>query len=112
MAAQTLDIFTETTGYANATNIGGSRYPLWVQQAFTPNNFVGTTTPTTLGLLSVPPTYDQIAPAGNGMNAGAANALASRNPWSPGKSPTPMIIVGLIIGVLGIHFLYYRKKRR
>lgn len=111
MRGQTLDVFSETTGYANATNIGGSRYPLWVGQAFNPNNYVGTTTPVPLGLLSVPPTYDQIAPTGAGMSQGASNALASQFPWSPGKSPTPLIIVGLIVSVIGLHFLYFKRKK-
>lgn len=111
--AAMLDVFSESNGYDNATNIGGSRYPLWTSQAFNPNNFVGQTTPVPLALLSVPPTYDQLPQNGSGGNGSSAyGSLASMKPWSPSASPTPHIIFWLVVGVLGIHFLYYSKKKR
>jgi hypothetical protein len=103
-------------GYADTWDVGGSRFGLWAQSAFSPNSYVGTTTTVPLAVLSAPPTYSQLG-GGSSTAAGlggyspvASNAGA--NPWSPKHSPLPMVIVGFIVGLWGLHWLYYKDKRK
>lgn len=99
-------------GYADTYMIGGSRFPLWAQMAFDPNAYVGTTQVSTLATLSAPPTYSQL---GSSNYAGMSNPMvanAGSNPWSPVQSPTPLILVALVLSLFALHWLYYKERRR
>lgn len=100
-------------GYADTWNIGGSRFPFYSEQAFDPYAYVGTTTVVPMALLSAPPTYGQLDSASASYgSAGRGSRIANSAPWSPSKSPLPLTIAALVIGVVVFHWLYYKDRRR
>lgn len=111
--ANTLAVDEVQQGYADTWNIGGSRFPFYSEQAFDPYAYVGTTTVVPMALLSAPPTYGQLdAASASYGSTGAASRVANANPWNPGKSPLPMTIAALVVGVLVFHWLYYKDRRK
>lgn len=109
-----LPTFEYQQGYADTWDVGGSRFPFWSSMAFDPDAYVGTTTVVPLAVLSAPPTYGQMGGQGgtygNLSSPVAANAAA--NPWNPKHSPTPIIIVALALALYGLHWLYYKDRRK
>lgn len=99
-------------GYANTVDIGGSRWPFYANDAFNPYAYVGTTTVVPEALLSAPPTYGQLN--GNYVNGAMPTAgnVAASNPWSPSTSPLVYVIVALVVGIYGFHYLYYKDRKR
>ena len=104
-------------GYEDTWNIGGSRFSLWASSAFDPDTYVGTTTVVPTAVLSIAPTYSNLAAGVGGTYAGApggdvvAAGQAAQNPMSLQKSPTPIVLGSLLIAVVGIHWLYYRERK-
>ncbi|MGH7239269.1 MAG: hypothetical protein ACREHG_04280 [Candidatus Saccharimonadales bacterium] len=110
--AKTVPVYSQSQqGYVNTVGVGGDRFSFLPSSMFNPRPLVGVTNPVPLALLSVPPTYGQLGTlAGNGR--GNIAATAGANPWSPSASLVPWVIFALIISVLGMHWLYYRKRAR
>lgn len=99
-------------GYADTWNIGGSRFALWSEDAFDPQAYTGITSPVPLALLSIPPTYGEMdSVSQNYSGTGQASNNAGAAPFSFVHSPTPWIVVGLIVGFVALHKLYYSKKK-
>jgi hypothetical protein len=109
-----MPVYENEQGYIDTWGIGGDRFSFLPQSMFTPAPFVGTTSPTTLGLLSIPPTYNQLQIAN--QQAYGGGSLASQQgaaaPFDPRKSLVPWVVVGLLLGVWGIHQMYYKGRHR
>ena len=111
--AAVLPISEFEQGYFDTWNIGGDRFAFLSRSMFDPTAFVGTTDPTTLAVLSVPPTYDELPIGGvNGSPGSQARAVGAANPWAPKASIVPWVLLGVFVGWLGIHVLYYHKRKR
>jgi hypothetical protein len=110
-AVNTMAVYETEQGYADTWGIGGDRFPFLPRSMFSPSPFVGTTSPTPIALLSIPPTYGNLSQAQATYGSPSSNSAAAA-PWSPSASPLPWIIVGLLVGLYGIHKLYYDKRRR
>lgn len=112
MGNATLPVYEMQNGYADTWDVGGSRWPLYSSMAFDPDTYVGSTTVTPIAVLSVPPTYGQLAGGSGapGYDPLAQNAAAA--PWNPKHSPTPLVLIGLAIALYGLHWLYYKEHRR
>lgn len=107
------NIYEDLNGYEDTWDIGGSRFALWAESAFDPQAYTGTTSPVPLALLSVPPTYGNMDEMSQQYSPGGmASSNAAAKPFSFVHSPTPYIIVGLLVGFYALHKLYYSKKDR
>jgi hypothetical protein len=108
-----MPVYENEQGYVDTWGVGGDRFAFLPSSMFSPTPVVGTTSPVPLALLSIPPTYNQLGTAnaqyGQGTLAGSVGASA---PWNPQKSLLPLVIFGLVIGLYGIHKLYYADKKR
>lgn len=100
--------------YVQTAEVGGSRFATWAKSAFNPAGMVGVSTVTELASPTVPPTMSQMTSSAYGEAPGgsAAAAVASAAPFSPSESPLPWVIIGLIVGIFGIHRLYYADRRK
>lgn len=107
-----LPVFEYQQGYADTWDVGGSRWPLWSSSAFDPDAYVGTTTVVPLAVLSAPPTYTQMGGLYGQVGDSPAMANAMANPWNPKHSPTPVVLVALALALYGIHYLYYKERRK
>jgi hypothetical protein len=108
------DVYENLSGYEDTWDIGGGRFPLYADSAFDPQAYTGTTSPVPLALLSIPPTYGEfnaMGEAGTYSAQGMANQNAAAAPFSFVHSPTPYIILGLIVGFFALHKLYFSKKK-
>jgi hypothetical protein len=99
-------------GYVDTWNIGGDRFAFLARSMFNPLAFLGTTNPATLGLLSVPPTYDQLPAGGVGQNPNMAPMIGAANPWNPRQSIVVPVLIALVISVIGVHYLYFHRRGR
>lgn len=107
------DMYRVQQGYIDTVGVGGDRFGFLPKSMMQPTMFVGTSNPVPLALLSIPPTYGQLTSvAGNYSGPGAVANVAGANPWHPGKSLVPWVILGLLISVWGIHTLYFKKRKR
>lgn len=111
--AAVMPISEVQNGYVDTWNIGGDRFSFLAGSMFSPQAYVGLTDTVPIGLLSVPPTYDQLSGmvGGMGQTYNNAGAIAAGSPWNPRKSLVPWVLFGLIIGWLGVHHLYYKRHR-
>lgn len=110
MASQTLDIYEAQSGYDDTWDIGGSRWSLYSSMAFNPNAYVGTTTVAPLGLLSVPPTYDQLnTTSGQYGSSGQAAKLGSAYPFDPRASIVPWALGAVLVCII-FHKMYYKGR--
>jgi hypothetical protein len=106
-----LPIYEYQNGYADTWDIGGSRFGFYSSMAFDPDAYVGTSTVVPLAILSAPPTYGQLGGYGPmATNAAASNAAAQ--PWNPKQSPLPLVILGIAVALYGLHWLYYKERRK
>lgn len=107
-----LPIYENQEGYSDTWDVGGSRFALWSSSAFDPDSYVGTTTTVPLAVQSIPPTYGQLGPSGSaGGGYNPATQAAAANPFNAKLSPLPVTLVCLAIALLGVHFLYFHKKK-
>jgi hypothetical protein len=112
-----MNIYENEQGYLDTWGIGGDRFSFLPSTMFAPNPLVGTTTLVPEALLSIPPSYGNINMLGSGGAAGyASQGSAARAgaaaPWNPTQSIVPWVIFGLIVGLWGIHVLYYKKGKK
>lgn len=96
--------------FLDTLDLGGSRFGLWDPSAFNPAGMVGVTTTAQLATLSVPPTYSTMGGGAPYQGGVSPSAAASSAPWSPKASPLPWVILFLIVGVYGIHKLYFERR--
>jgi hypothetical protein len=110
-----MPVYEQEQGYVDTWGVGGDRFGFLPSSMFHPDPFIGTTTLVPEALLSIPPTYSQLGPGG-ALNTqygnGQAASQASAAPWSPSVSPLPWTIAALIVAVFGVHWLYFRDKRK
>lgn len=106
----TMPVYETEQGYIDTWGVGGDRFAFLPSSMFSPTAFLGTTDPSTLALLSIPPTYDQVGYGVNGQGNSAAARGASA-PWNPKASIVPWVLAALVVGWFGIHRLYYHKHR-
>lgn len=112
-SAQALPVEEVQQGYSDTWNIGGSRFPLYSENAFDPYAYVGTTTVVPMALLSAPPTYGQLDAASSSYGTtGSAARNANSAPWNPGQSPLVPTLVALVVGVYIFHWLYYKNRKK
>jgi hypothetical protein len=108
-----MPVYENEQGYIDTWGVGGDRFGFLSSSMFDPQPFVGTTNPVPEALLSIPPTYNQLGRASNAYGVGSALPSAgSSAPWNPSQSLVPWVILGLILGVWGIHSLYFKKGRK
>lgn len=108
-----MQVYETQQGYVDTWGVGGDRFSFLPKAMFAPRPFVGTTSPVPLALLSAPPTYAQLTTVAGQYGAnGAAGKLAGSDPWNPQKSLVPWVIIGILIGLWGIHSLYYKKGKK
>lgn len=109
-----MPVYEQEQGYVDTWGVGGDRFGFLSKSMFAPNPFIGTTTLVPEALLSIPPTYNQLGAGSVGATygGGQAAAQAGANPWSPNASPLPWVILFLLLGVWGIHTLYFKKRGR
>lgn len=116
-AGGAMQIYENEQGYMDTWGIGGDRFSFLSKSMFAPNPYVGTTTLVPEALLSIPPSYSNINMMGSGgagdygSNGSAARAGAAA-PWNPTQSIVPWVIFGLIVGLWGIHVLYYKHGKK
>jgi hypothetical protein len=112
MQSSGMNLYETLQGYADTWGVGGDRFPFYASSAFNPKMFTGQTTSGQIATLSIPPNYANLggyaSNQGSGNMAGQAGANA---PWNPRESIVPWVLVGLVVGWLGIHKLYYSKKK-
>lgn len=112
-ATAAMPIYEVEQGYVDTWGVGGDRFGFLPQSMFYPQPYIGTTSPVPLAVLSIPPTYNQLNSANSDYGVATAGARAgAAAPWSPSQSLVPWVLVGLIVGFLGVHYLYFDKKRR
>lgn len=111
-AQNVMPVYGNEQGYLETWGIGGDRFAMFPQSMFHPQALVGTTDPSTLAVLSIPPTYDQLGHGYGQAYGPSAQATAHNDPWNPKASLVPWVILALVIGWFGIHRLYYKKGRR
>jgi len=112
-AAGVMPVYENEQGYMDTWGVGGDRFSFLSKSMFAPDPFIGTTTLVPEALLSIPPTYGQMGTANAAYgSAGASARVAASNPWSPQASPLPWVIVALIVGVWGIHTLYFKRGKK
>jgi hypothetical protein len=111
--AAVMPVYENEQGYVDTWGVGGDRFAFLPSSMFSPQPFVGTTSPVPTALLSIPPTYNQLNSANQDYGTqGAAARQGASAPWSPKSSLVPWVIVSLIVGLYGIHTLYYKDKRK
>lgn len=107
------EVYENLQGYQDDWGIGGDRFSFLPSSMFNPTPFIGTTTLVPEALLSIPPSYSNVNMMGSGAagygTSGAAARAGAAAPWNPSQSLVPWVIFGLVIGLWGIHSLYYKK---
>lgn len=56
-----------------------------------------------------PPTVPLNYMQGSGGAGDAAAAKAASNPWSPTQSPLPIAVFALVVGILGLRYIHWRR---
>lgn len=98
-------------GPGNTTEIGGSRFALWGEDVINPVGWGQQWT-------SKPYTFPTGVPMFGTNNAGATasgmqadDSMALANPLHFGHSPLPWALVGIVVAVVGLHWLHWRERK-
>lgn len=100
-------------GVAETYQIGGSRFALYDSGALNPIGYGPVIQNGPYAVQSIPPSYGTVGTGNAGGSssgvAGAIGTAAANSPFSPTKSPLPLVIIGLVGVVVYMDLVHWKK---